>query len=122
MTDFVGGMISGSIRSAAARERGDMGRFFDWDKAAQIINDRKPIKAMAGLCEDWNNTSGRIYEEQTIIDYDYLYLFSMWATPVLLLDDDEEIPCFVEADTNYNTVWPDTARAIISVNTTCDHI
>lgn len=42
--------------------RGKERMVFDWDKAAEIIRDRKPKWAIAGLQRDMEWTSGMIYE------------------------------------------------------------
>lgn len=37
---------------------------FDWDKAARIIKERRPIRAGAGLRDDWENTGGVIFADR----------------------------------------------------------
>ena len=90
-------------------------KVFDWDKAAQIIKERKPDVAYAGLSEDWEWTSGLIYENGEPAK-SYAYLYSRWATPVLVLDFDEIIECNQpegyhgwDADTS----WPESALEIL---------
>ena len=36
---------------------------FDWHKAAEIIRDKKPSEAEAGLSQDWEWTGGVIYRD-----------------------------------------------------------
>lgn len=36
---------------------------FDWDKAARLIQEKKPKWATAGLRGDWEYTGGTIYED-----------------------------------------------------------
>lgn len=69
---------------------------FDWNKAAQIIKDRKPAAASAGLQSDWEWTGGEIYSDgkPTPREDTYVYLASTWATPELDIDG-EIIDCFV---------------------------
>lgn len=95
--------------------RGRDSRVFDWDKAARMIREHKPKEAVAGLASDMEWTAGVIYRDGKIVDDEYTYLSSTWATPVLLLDD-EEHDCFVmKSETTFDsgTKWPDTARAIV---------
>lgn len=91
-------------------------KVFDWDKAASIIKERQPKQAVAGLKEDMEYTAGVIWEDGHIVVDSYTYLASTWATPVLVLDGDEIIPCYLMASkTTYTsgTVWPESALAII---------
>jgi hypothetical protein len=96
-------------------------RVFDWDKAAEIIVDRRPSVASAGLSEDWGCTASDIYMGGAPKDDSRPYLASTWATPVLILDDDSEIECWRYAtDTpgwDCNTYWPDSAREILNAAT-----
>lgn len=90
-------------------------KVFDWDKAAKIIKERKPETASAGLTEDWFWTGGIIYENGKPIINEYTFLASRWATPVLILDD-EEIDCYQPKGYhgwNENTKWPESALKIL---------
>jgi hypothetical protein len=101
------------IRSSQESETHNV---FDWVKAAQLIRDRRPLKAVARLAEDIDWTSVVIYCNGAIVDGGTPFLASSWATPVLVLDD-EEIDCFVELikdDSHYELMWPKEARAILS--------
>lgn len=97
--------------------RGKEQMVFDWDKAAEIIRERKPKYACAGLRSDWEYTGGKIYEDGKIVTNEYTFLSSCWAVPELSIDG-EIIPCYKmqhevpkwDADTK----WPKSARAILS--------
>ena len=105
--------------TAFAMGEANMGRemkVFDWDKAARIIKEKQPKTAHAGLAEDWEYTGGKIYEDGKIIKDDYTYLASTWATPVLILEYEEEIECYVmQSKTKYrhDTKWPKSAIDIL---------
>lgn len=90
---------------------------FDWDKAAQIIKEKKPKKADAGLIEDWFWTGGTIYEDGSPVMDMPPYLASDWATPVLDLGD-ITIKCFREIEDSpgwdANTLWPSSAIEILN--------
>jgi hypothetical protein len=94
---------------------------FDWDKAAQIIRDRKPEEAYAGLSGDWEWTGGVIYNDGKPVPQEdtYVYLSSTWATPQLEIDD-EVIDCFVmktqDVDWDSDTYWPESALAILNAS------
>ena len=96
-------------------------RVFDWNKAAEIIRDRKPEQACAGLREDWGWTSGPIWSDGKPVDEDdtYTYLASTWATPTLLLDDSDDVECWrygtEVADWDSKTYWPESAKTIAGV-------
>ena len=98
--------------------RGREMKVFDWVKAAQIIKDRKPKEVIAGLSEDWGWTAGPIFSDGKPVTDGGAYLASTWATPVLVLDDDEEIPCWKYQhevpDWDADTKWPASARSILS--------
>ena len=89
-------------------------KVFDWDKAARILVEQKADYAEAGLESDWEWTGGVILRNGAIVEDDYTYLSSIWATPMLLVGGNE-IPCFVLArDTKwrYDTKWPASAVKI----------
>lgn len=100
--------------------RGKEMRCFDWDKAAEIIRDRRPDSAAAGLAEDLEWTSGEILRDGSPVPADdtYVYLASTWATPVLILSG-AEIECWrmhsqvpAEWGKPENSYWPESALAI----------
>ena len=95
--------------------RGCEAMVFDWNKAAKIIRERKPIIAYASLKNDWEHTGGVIYASGRVIKGSYTFLKSTWATPLLIIDG-EIIDCFVmESETkwNENTKWPKSAIDIL---------
>jgi hypothetical protein len=109
------------VQRAAAEAAGTTSdRVFDWDKAAEIIKERQPEWAAAGLIEDWGYTGGTIYSDGAPESPDdtYTYLASNWATPTLVINDSEEIECWVpmtEDGWNEHTYWPDSALKILGV-------
>ena len=55
-------------------------------------------------------------QDGKIIKDDYTYLASTWATPVLILEYEEEIECYVmQSKTKYrhDTKWPQSAIDIL---------
>jgi len=110
------------MNSILAFAMGEMNRnekmmIFDWDKAAQLILERKPKTASAGLSGDWEWTGGEIYRSGEIVDDEYTYLGSTWATPMLEMDGDE-VECYqMQSDDlkwDEKTKWPDSARKILN--------
>ena len=89
---------------------------FDWNKAADLIRDRKPKIAMAGLHSDWEWTGGTIYENGLPVTDSYTYLSSTWAVPELMLDGDT-VPCYKMQsevpDWGSGTKWPQSALNIL---------
>lgn len=83
-----------------ARRNNAIQKVFDWDKAAEIINQRlisdPELTADAGLEGDLSCTSGTIFENGKPEMESYTYLESNWAIPTLLINGDEEIPCWVD--------------------------
>lgn len=106
------------MRAQAARREGARHRVFDWDKAAQLIRDRKPKVAKAGLGSDWEYTGGEIYRDGTPVDcaHTYVYLASNWAIPELDMDG-EIIGCWRYQDESpgwvADTYWPESSRKIL---------
>ncbi len=94
------------------------GTVFNWDLAAQLIRERKPAIARAGLLEDWGCTGGVIFndEKPTPANKTYTFLSSKWATPVLMLDS-EIVECWVyktdAPEWNCDTYWPESALKIL---------
>lgn len=89
-TDFIGGMILGMGMPTA--EAGT--KYMDWERAEKICLENPNSVVRAGLREDWNNTSGIIYNKGRWCDGGDLYALSRWATPIVDVDDIEEIECF----------------------------
>ena len=90
---------------------------FDWDKAARLIQEKKPKWATAGLHSDWEYTGGTIYEDGKPVMDDYTYLASTWAVPELDMDGyivecyrmKHEVPYW-----NSDTKWPQSALDILN--------
>lgn len=111
-------MDSMAAFAMAQAHRGCEKKVFDWDKAAEIIKERKPQDAVAGLKEDMEWTCAPIYEDGQPVCNGETYLASNWATPVLELffkkDGEtkytvETLECYVmESQTQWNaeTQWP----------------
>ena len=103
----------------AQASRGKPLKVFDWNRAAQIIAERKPIEAVAGLASDLEWTAGVIWSagRPNTREESYTYLASVWAIPVLIIED-EEIECWVyQQDTpgwDAHTFWPESAVEIVT--------
>lgn len=108
--------LEAMARGEAARAAGAKHRVFDWDKAAELIRERKPKQAGAGLSGDWEWTGGTIFEDGKPVTDSYTYLESNWATPELELDG-ETIDCWRYVDEtdgwNADTKWPESALKIL---------
>lgn len=116
-------MDTASAFMMGAMNRGKETMVFDWDKAARIIKERNIKDAWAGLDGDMEWTGGVIFKNGEIVDNDYTFLASTWATPILVLPHDEQlcsvenIPCYImehETAWNSDTKWPQSARDIIN--------
>jgi hypothetical protein len=87
-------------------------KVFDWDKAATTIRESGCKNALAGLKQDWPRTGGLILiDGQPDLD-SYTFLASNWATPVLVLDNNEEHECWCYMDDcpfDSETKWPQSA-------------
>jgi hypothetical protein len=96
--------------------RGKEPKVFDWIKAAQLIVEKNPEVAVAGLMGDWNPTADTIYEDGVPKLDASAYLSSTWATPMIDLDG-EIIPCYrlqsEIPDWDSETNWPVEALAIL---------
>ena len=113
--NFMDGILKGPALCAAARARSDKPKRFDWVKAATILKERNPGSAHAGL---QTCTSGLIWDEHKPVPEEetYVYLSSQWATPILVIDD-EEIECWTEegasAEGSAHIYWPEEALKIL---------
>jgi len=111
-------MDSLSAMAMGMAAKGNPQRVFDWDKAATLIRERKPVEASAGLAGDWDWTGGTIYEngQPVAAEKTYVYLSSNWATPTLNMDGDE-VECWKYASEtpgwNEHTYWPESARELL---------
>ena len=101
--------------------RGNPLKVFDWNKAAELIKERNPQQASAGLAGDWGYTGGEIYSDGKPIPSEdtYTYLASTWATPELDMDGDV-VDCYIMQDAvpegwgGYSDVyWPKSALEIL---------
>jgi len=98
--------------------RGKEMKVFDWAKAATIIKEQNAQLASAGLSEDWDWTSGKIFEngKPVLKEETYTYLASTWATPELRIDE-EAYPCFImqsKTEWDAETYWPKEALDILA--------
>jgi hypothetical protein len=79
---FTEGMLVGMAKPEGAR------KCMDWDKALSLIQENRPDTAYAGLMEDWDCTSQKIWEKgKKVTEHDIGYFTSHWATPMLVLED-----------------------------------
>lgn len=89
---------------------------FDWNKAAELILERKSKEASADLRGDWEWTGGTIYENGSPVTDSYTYLSSTWAVPEIELDGDI-VPCYKMQsevpDWGSDTKWPQSALNIL---------
>lgn len=97
--------------------RGREEMVFDWHKAVELIREHKPQVAAAGLSGDWEWTGGTIFENGQIVNDEYTFLASTWATPLLILDG-TEYDCFRMSsevpDWSSDTKWPQSALDLLS--------
>lgn len=119
--DMMAGNPSPAMKKGL-KNAGKPARFFDWDRAAQLIVEKKSDEAFAGLAEDYNFTSGEILVDGKPIKDGGCYLASTWATPTLYLED-ESIACHIleaEAKERWgegwgpSSTWPPSALAVLS--------
>jgi len=109
--------LTAFARGQAAK--GNPVKVFNWDEAATRIKVAGAQTASAGLEDDWEWTGGEILRDGKPVPREdtYVYLASTWATPELVIDDDDPIPCWkFQVDTDgwdSGTYWPDSALAIL---------
>lgn len=109
--------LSAFARGQASRHQEP--KVFDWNKAAQIIRDRKLFTVCAGLIEDWEYTGDYILVNGVIPKESECraFLSSTWATPALMLEDEMFVDCFIMASQSpkwdSGTFWPESARRIL---------
>ena len=95
-TDFWMGFLGPEL--VATKPIGKM-KYFNWNKAIDIIKEHLDADEISiGLLEDWNNTSGIVYEtkmdgRRVFYPNEYTYTQSTWATPIIDIDG-EEIECW----------------------------
>lgn len=97
---------------------------FDWNKAARLIREHKPLVASAGLRSDWEWTGGEIFRGEKPVDKEEAYTYSgfgsllssTWAIPEIDLDGDVQ-DCYVmqseQPEWNSDTWWPESALRIL---------
>ena len=113
------------LRMMESRDKEPM--VFDWDRAAELIRERQPEVARAGLKEDWEWTGGTIYQagEPVAAEDTYTYLASPWAEPELDMDGDV-VSCWRYAsevpEWNPHTFWPESSLAILTEEPAPPHI
>jgi len=107
----------GRIRRAAASQNSETrpGKVFDWEKAALILADKRIMNAEVGLDEDWGWTSDTLIADGLPNRDCGAYLHSIWATPVIKLDDDTTIECWRPSSEveDLDAVWPESALNIL---------
>lgn len=113
------------IQAEAARKTGAKQKTFDWDKAAQLIKENLQqhpnLIAEAGLQGDWDYTGGTIFYQGKPVVNGYTYLSSNWATPTLILTDENwemEIDCFTVEQSRFNagSKWDEKSLEILGIN------
>lgn len=89
------------------RHATDGSKVLDWERAADVCAaSKEPV--WAGLAEDWGYTSGMIWDGEKQVR-DYVYVFSTWATPVLVIGDEDGdgIECFKAATDSDSSDYPE---------------
>lgn len=95
-TNFLDGFLG--PEAVATKPIGEM-KYFNWKRAVDVIKEHLDADEISiGLLEDWNNTSGVIYESEAsgkrvFYPDEYTYTHSIWATPIIDIDGDE-IECW----------------------------
>lgn len=93
-------------------------RVFDWNKAAQILRDRKTLTCKACIIEDYDETVGSILiDGEPALDFKFPYLSSCYGTPCIVFEDCDFVPCWIpqseSPDWTGYTYWPESARCIL---------
>lgn len=76
----------------SARAAGSPMRQLDWEKAKEICEKNKGKSIYAGLSSDMEYTGGLIFDGEKRVK-DYVFVASVWATPILEIDG-QEIECW----------------------------
>ncbi|EMK1731219.1 hypothetical protein V8N76_004525 [Salmonella enterica] len=89
-------------------------RQFDWMALARLIVERQPLVVECGMAEDRFWTMKPVWVAGEGVQ-DPSVNSSVWATPVVTLDDGDEIECWreVSADNPESEPWPEEALAIL---------
>lgn len=69
-------------------------KYFDWERASEIVESNPNSIISAGLAEDWTDTSAVIFAKGSYCNGHGIYCGSRWATPVVDVDG-RKIPCYV---------------------------
>jgi hypothetical protein len=104
-------------RGEAARRAGAKQRVFDWIKAADLIAANPSATYYAGLSGDLEHTGGCIWRDGKPV-FQYTYLSSCWAAPVLYSDDESEVVCETGEESGFtsDSKWPDEALRKLGVD------
>lgn len=81
------GFTEGMIVGPSMSKNPNGPRVLDWQRAAEICKSTN-FPVVAGLAEDWTETSDVIYDGQNFVDPEYAYVKSDWATPTILICDE----------------------------------
>jgi len=73
-------------------------KYLDWKRAAEIAKQNPDALIVAGLREDWEYTHGGIFNAGTYGCDWMLQSYSTWATPVIVINGEEEIECYTEEE------------------------
>lgn len=114
-------------------------RVFDWQKAAEMIKERKPKEAVAFLKEQRRMTGGVIWRKGKPVYNENTYLLSDWDIPMIDMDGqieecwrvhdittvpdemghrwypEEQHVAYTKNYWNAFTKWPDSALDILGV-------
>ena len=98
---FTEGMLYGMGRTAPGGPK-----VLDWERAAELCA-KSDAPVYAGLAEDWSCTSDIIWDGEKQVR-DYVFVWSSWATPVLVVGDDSDdgTECFRAATQDDPSGYP----------------
>ena len=107
--------FSAFARGTGMANQGKPKMVFDWKRCAEIIRDENPGIVEAGLQGDWEWTGGIIFSGGKIVEDEYTYLSSNWATPQMLIDGEYRDCYLMQDETSWDsdTKWPADAKAIL---------
>jgi hypothetical protein len=70
-------------------------KYVDTDLLEEIKKNNPDKEVVFGMAEDWYFTASTLKEAKITKG---ILASSSWATPVVRIDDGEDIPCFIEVD------------------------